>query len=277
MAWIKAIWRWLAQHDRQIWGLGGALTAAWFAVWMLFFPQYVKEFFAWDVHPRAAQLFIGGGYIFRTLFFLNAAREGDWYRLRWIVWGNLVFTGTLLLGTFWHAEDFNWPIQTPVAHIWVVLYIFEPVAMIYLIPRGMLRGAAPISGGPLLGLSKSFLVLVTGALLMNGLLLVINPDFAATRWAWALNPLDARIVGAWFLGWSFWCGTMAFVADWDEIKRAAELFILNAVVLFAIGFVSQGEMLPRNTAGGYLLGLGLLGGGMILTYVRQEMARPSGT
>ena len=42
---------------------------------MLFFPQYVPEYFAWDVHPRAAQAFIGAGYVFRTFFFLNAARE----------------------------------------------------------------------------------------------------------------------------------------------------------------------------------------------------------
>ena len=52
--------------------------------------------------------FIGAGYIFRTAFFLNAAREGNWVRLRWIVWGNLVFTGTLLLATYWHADEFNW-------------------------------------------------------------------------------------------------------------------------------------------------------------------------
>ena len=52
--------------------------------------------------------FIAAGYIFRTLFFLNAATEANWVRLRWIVWGNLAFTGTLLLATFWHADEFNW-------------------------------------------------------------------------------------------------------------------------------------------------------------------------
>ena len=69
-------------------------------------------------------------------------------RLRWIVWGNLAFTGTLLLATFWHIDEFNWSQFTPpTAHIWVILYIFEPVVMIYLIPRGALRAEAPLSGG----------------------------------------------------------------------------------------------------------------------------------
>jgi hypothetical protein len=49
------------------WGLLGAAAAAWFAVWMLFFPDLVAGTFAWDVHPRYAMAFIGAGYIFRGL------------------------------------------------------------------------------------------------------------------------------------------------------------------------------------------------------------------
>ncbi len=85
---------------------------------------------------------------------------------------------------------------------------------------------------------------VTGILLMNGLLIVINPEFAATRWAWQLNPLDSRIVGAWFLGWAFWCGTMAFALDWDEIRRASQLFILNGVALLATASSSATTSCP---------------------------------
>ena len=36
------------------WGLLGAAAAAWFAIWMLFFPSYVADYFAWDVQPRYA-------------------------------------------------------------------------------------------------------------------------------------------------------------------------------------------------------------------------------
>ncbi len=264
-------------RERIGWGLLGALAAGAFSIWMFFFPDLIPKYFAWDVHPRYAQAFIGAGYLFRTVFFLYAAREPDWIRLRWIVWGNLAFTGTLLLATYWHADQFNWnPLQTPFAHIWIVLYIFEPVTMLYLLPRGILRAEAPATGGPLLRPFKAFLILVTGLLLMNGLLLVINPEFAATRWAWELNPLDARMVAAWFLGWSFWCGTMAFVGDWDEIRAPAALFIINGLALLVTVPIFRDEFLKgRGTPMGYALALGLMTGLMIVFYVLQDRRRPS--
>src|SRR6185503_3519285 len=159
-----------ARRARLGWGLLGAGAAAWFAVWFLFFPQFVPDYFAWNIQPRFAQLFIGAGYVFRTFFFLNAAFERSWVRLRWIVWGNYVFTGVLLFATYWHAAEFHWnPFETPLAHIWIVLYIFEPVVMTYLIPRGTFSAPAPTTGGPIDLWFKRFLVLVTGLLLMNGL------------------------------------------------------------------------------------------------------------
>jgi hypothetical protein len=259
-----------------VWGLLGAAAAAWFAIWMLFFPQYVPPYFAWDAQGRYAQAFIGAGYIFRTAFFLNVAVEGNWLRLRWIVWGNLVFTGTLLFATYWHLAEFHWnPLETPLAHIWIVLYIFEPIVMIYLIPRGILRATAPATGGPLHRWFKPFLVFVTGIFLMNGLLIVVNPEFAATRWPWELNPLDARIAGAWFLGWSVWCGTMAFALDWDEIRRAVQLFILNGVALLATAVIFRDDFLPgRGTPYGYVGGLFVLTLVMAAFFVVQERRRP---
>jgi len=259
------------------WGILGAAAAAWFAIWFLFFPQFIKTYFAWDIEPRFAQVFIGAGYVFRTAFFLNAAFERSWARLRWIVWGNLVFTGILLLATYWHAEEFHWnPFQTPLAHIWIVLYIFEPVVMIYLIPSGTLSAPSLTSGGPIEPWFKRFLILVAGLLLMNGLLLVINPEFAATRWAWQLNPLDARMVAAWFLGWSVWCGTMAFARDWDEIRTASRLFILNGVALLAVTIVFRDEFLPgRGTAAGFAVALAVMTGIMIGFHVLQDRRRPT--
>lgn len=263
-------------RERIGWGFLGALIAGAFSIWMFFFPDLVPNYFAWDVHPRYAQAFIGAGYLFRTAFFLYAMREPDWFRLRWIVWGNLAFTGTLLLATYWHADQFNWnPSQTPFAHIWIVLYIFEPIVMLYLLPRGILRAEAPSTGGPILRPFKMFLIVVTGLLLMNGLLLLINPEFAATRWAWELNPLDARIVAAWFLGWSFWCGTMAFVRDWDEIRAAAALFILNGLALLVTVPIFRNDFLGgRGTPIGYAVALALMTVLMIVFYVLQDRRRP---
>jgi hypothetical protein len=262
--------------SQQIWGYLGAAAAAWFAIWMLFFPQFVPTHFAWDVQPRYAQAFIGAGYIFRTAFFLYVAREPDWIRARWVVWGNLAFTGALLLATFWHIDQFSWPqFVPPTAHIWVILYIFEPVTMLYLIPRGILRAKAPATGGPLNPIFRKFLILVTGLLLMHTLLLVINPEFAALRWPWELNPLDARMIAAWFIGWSVWCGTMAFATDWDEIRVAARLFIVNGLALAATIIVFSDQLTPgRTTISSYVGGILALTIAMGVFHFLQERRRP---
>lgn len=265
-----------ARLARLGWGLLGAAAAAWFAVWFLLFPQFVPDYFAWDIEPRFAQVFIGAGYVFRTAFFLNAAFERSWLRLRWIVWGNLVFTGVLLFATYWHAPEFHWnPFETPLAHIWIVLYIFEPVVMLYLIPSGTMSAPGLTSGGPILAWFRRFLVLVTGFLLMNGLLILLNPEFAATRWPWELNGLDARIAAAWFLGWAAWCGTMAFARDWDEIRRAAQLFILNGVALLTVTVIFRNEFLPgRGTAMGFAFGVAVMTIAMAAFHVLQDRRRP---
>lgn len=267
-----------SEHRLQLWGIVGGTVAAIFAVWMLAFPEFVPTHFAWDVHPRLAQAFVGGGYIFRTAFFFWIAREGRWSRVRWMFWGNLVFTGTLLLATFWHIDEFTWSqFLPPTAHIWVILYVFEPVTMLYLVPRGALfRAPAPRTGGPLLPLFKVFLVAEAGLLLMQGLLLVINPEFANTRWAWELNPLDARIIAAWWLGWATWAGTMAFAADWDEIRLAARLNIVCGAALLgtAVWMFGEFDFVEHHTATGYFGGMIALTVGMIVFYVLQERNRP---
>jgi hypothetical protein len=238
--------------EQFLWGVLGAAAALLFAIWMLFFPDQIPGLFAWDVRPRPAQLFIGAGYIFRTTFFLSVAFQPNWLRLRWLFWGNLAFTGTLLLATYWHIEEFHWnPSQTIWAHVWLILYIYEPVTMLYMIPKGVRNIPPPAIGGPIARLFRLFLIALVGLLLTNGLTLIINPAFADTRWPWELNPLDARIIAAWFMGWAVWVATMAFATDWDEIRLPAALFVLNGVALIGT-FLAFGEQFrPIGTSTAY--------------------------
>ena len=250
------VWIFGVRLEQFVWGILGASAALLFAIWMLFFPGQVPGLFAWDVHPRLAMAFIGAGYIFRTAFFLSVAFQPNWLRLRWLFWGNLAFTGTLLLATYWHAEEFHWdPSKTIWAHVWLILYVYEPVTMLYMIPRGVRAIPAPTTGGPILRLFRVFLIALAGLLLTNGLTLIINPAFANTRWAWELNPLDARIIAAWFMGWAVWVATMAFADDWDEIRLPAALFVLNGVALIGTFIAFGSEFRPIGTTAAYQNGL----------------------
>lgn len=264
----------IESHGLRNWGFGGGAIAAVFAVWLLFFPELAISNFAWPVEPRLSQIFIGAGYVFRTGFFLSVALEPVWHRVRWVFWGNLVFTGTLLLATFWNLDRFNWFFVT--AHVWIILYIAEPVAMLYLVPHLPTMGA-PVATprGPIHNAFKWFLVIETGLLFTFGLLLLLNPTFADLRWPWALNVLDSEIMAAWFLGWSAWAGTMAFARDWDEIRIPARLNILFGVTLIAtiVGFFSQFDF-TRGTTTAYIAGIVTVTVLMIIFYLLQERSTP---
>lgn len=259
-------------HGLRLWGIGGGLIAAVFAIWMFFFPELAVSHFVWPVEPRLSQIFIGAGYVFRAGFFFAVALEPAWHRVRWIYWGNLVFTGTLLFATFWHIDLFNWFFVMP--HLWIVLYIVEPVTMLYLVPRGAWTDV-PTPRGPISAVFKWFLVAETALLLTFGLLLVLNPEFADLRWMWPLNPLDARIIAAWFLGWSVWAGTMAFARDWDEIRMAARLNLLFGAALIStfIFFFPQFDF-SRPTTIPYMVGVVILTLAMGFFYWQHERMTP---
>jgi len=259
-----------ARRSRLGWGILGAAAAAWFAIWFLFFPQYIRQYFAWDIEPRFAQVFIGAGYVFRTAFFLNVAIWPSWERFRWIFWGNLAFTGTLLLATFWHADKIRW--GTVIGHAWLILYVTEPAVMIYFAIGRRLRSAPSPNAVPMrLGFVR-YLILEAAVLATFGALLVINPEFAGRRWPWELNPLDARIIAAWFWGWAVWTGTMAFARDWMEIRAAAALNILNGVALLTASLASF-PLFQSPRTGGYLVTLAAMTGLMALFSWRQEQTR----
>ncbi len=257
-------------HGLKFWGLGGALIAAVFAVWMLLFPDLAVSHFAWPVEPRLSQVFIGAGYIFRTAFFLTVAFELAWHRIRWVYWGNLVFTGTLLLATFWNLDRFNWFFVT--AHVWIILYIVEPVTMLYRVPRTPdAWTAVPTPRGPVQPAFKGFLVAETAILLTFGLLLLLNPAFADLRFPWQLNPLDSQIIAAWLLGWAVWAGTMAFATDWDELRLAARLNLLFglALLMTIVVFFPLFDF-SRVTTGAYIGAVAVLTIVMLVFYWRQE-------
>jgi hypothetical protein len=259
-------------HDLALWGYGGAFFAAVFALWMYFFPNLVAPHFAWPAEPRLTQVFIGAGYIFRTGFFLSVALEPAWHRVEWIFWGNLVFTGTLLLATFWHADRFSW--FSWIARLWVFLYVFEPVLMIYLAPHGVIPPTQPLAGtGAILPALKWFLVAEVMIVGTVGALLVLNPKFMETVWPWPLNPLDARIMAAWFLGWAVWAGTMAFGSDWDAIRIGVQLNLLFGLALFASLLVFARRLDFKRTGTRVYTGvIMLLTLPMLFFYLLQETA-----
>lgn len=259
----------------RLWGVIGATVAAVFVVLMLFLPDWIPTRFAWVVEPRLAQAFIGAGYVFRTAFFLQFVLARNWLHVRWAFWGNLAFTGTLLLATLWHADEMNW--RFLLAHLWVIFYTYEPITMIFTAPLDAASRSAHLhTGGPILPWLRRLLIFEVGVFLLFGGLLIVNPQWLDLRWPWRLTEFDARIIAAWFMGWAVWAGTMAMAVDWDEVRLAAALQILLGVSLTAILIAFRPEFnFARTPTQTYAGGVVVLTLAMIGFFWLQERRRPN--
>jgi hypothetical protein len=151
------------------------------------------------------------------------------------VWGNYTFLGIILAATFWHVEEMNFASAILIAHVWILIYIFEPFILPFLGPFGP-EAKAPIAAheqrGPLLrGLQRALVALFMVGVALAGLFF-ISPEFMTTRWPWELDPFNARIMAAWPGAVGVWAATLYFVRDWAEARLPVLVFIVYGFALF---------------------------------------------
>lgn len=256
-------------------GVVQTFLAAAFVIWLLFFPSSGANF-AWPIIPEFSAMFIGAGFIIRTYLGYHLWRQKYWYKLRWQVWGNYAFLAVLLLATFWHIDEMNWFTNIWIAHIWVVAYIVEPLILPLYEPRGEAAKAPlpdELKEGPIFpGLKRVLQVaFVVGVSL--GLLLFIHPQFMDTRWAWQLDPFDARIMGAFPIMAGLWALYGYLADDWADIKLGVLGILLLNVGIFGMWLYNlpQFDLARENV---YQTGIftGLFALLLAYYYYRQERA-----
>jgi len=195
-------------------------------------------------------MFIGTSFILRAFLGYHLWREKYWYRLRWMVWGNLMFLGVIFLATFWHLDQMNWKSNIWIAHIWVVAYVIEPLILVLAEPHGAESKAlipAEVSKGPISiwlkrTLAAIFILGVTGA----GFLF-INPVFASTRWPWPLDPFNARVMAAWPAACAVWAAAMYFGREWAEIKMGVQTLMIYTAAIFTVWLVTFSQYDPARS------------------------------
>jgi hypothetical protein len=217
-------------------GIVQTLLAASFVIWLVFFPSTGRNF-AWPIAPEQTAMFIGTAFIIRTYLGYHLWRQKYWYKLRWSVWGNYAFLAVLLVGTFWHVHEMNWTSNIWIAHVWVVAYIAEPLILPLYEPRSE-EAKAPLPDhlkeGPIFEGLKRILVVTFVVGVALGLLLFINPEFMDTRWAWTLDPFDARIMAAFPIMGGLWALYGYLADDWAEIKLGVLGILIFNAALFIV-------------------------------------------
>jgi len=208
----------------------GGLFAGTFAVLLLLLPASTDQYFAWTVRPPVTAAWIGAAYIFRTYFFWVHWRTADhWRRIGVFQWGNFLFSAVLILATLIHRDRFNW--HLPSAWIWLILYLAEPLWVLYLIRQHSAQAeAAPATR---LAPSLRTILAVEAAIFgVVGTALFLVPERIGAVWPWQpLTPLNARAMAAWALGWAVWAGSMTAARDWFSIRLAMQTQIVFGLAL----------------------------------------------
>lgn len=172
------------------------------------FSEQTATYFAWTINPPLTAAFLGAAYWAAVPVEVIAARQSTWAKARVAVPAIWLFTTLTLVVTLVHFDRFHFSSPTPgaqgAAWFWLAIYAGVPVAMLLI---GWLQVRVP-GGDPPRGPAPPawmrIVVLVQGGgMLAWGVALLLAPAVAGPVWPWALTPLTARAIGAWFVGLGF--------------------------------------------------------------------------
>jgi len=175
--------------------------------------EQTAAYFAWTIAPPMTAAFLGAGYWAAVPMEVIAARQDSWARTRAAIPGIWLFTALTLVATLLHMEKFHFAsadlIPRAATWLWLGIYTVVPVAMLLV---GFLQLRSPGGDPPRVKTLPAWLriafVVLGGGMMAVGVVLFAAPDAMIPIWPWALTPLTARAIGAWFLG----IGLAAFFA-----------------------------------------------------------------
>jgi hypothetical protein len=185
--------------------------------------EQTDHYFAWTIAPPLTAAFLGAGYWSALVSSIYALRERTWVRVRSNLPPALTATVLLLIATLIHIDRFH--LNSPVfitwlaAWVWVIVYVVvPPLAIGVFLVQGRLPGANAASRHNLPRGLRVLLIALAVVSLVIGLALFLAPQATAPAWPWALTPLTARAVGAWFCA----MGVTAAVILWeDDLERVS--------------------------------------------------------
>ena len=247
----------------------GSLLSLVAGIQLFIFSEQTDIYFAWTIQSSLTAATLGGFYFGTMIFGYLAAREANWARVRGPATGLLVFMFVTLAATLLHLDKFhlasqNW--QTRIATwSWLSIYVLFPielVAAVWLQQR--MPGADPERVASLPAWFRVILTVhgVVGIVIALGLL--FTPQALIPFWPWALTPLTARALSAWFF--SFGALNLQSVRenDWSRVRVMASSYIGSGLFALAalLRYASQADLLSIGGVAYLIHLLALLGMGV---------------
>jgi hypothetical protein len=267
---------------------GRVLPATRAGVWILFVlalangaflymaPGQADTRYAWSIKPPVSAAFIGAGFLAGTLatglVLFAAQRWRSFSLLPPALW---VLATTLLAATIIHHDRFKFHYAP--TWLWVIVYAGVPVALPVLVYMQHRDREPTPPADPRMTVVRALSGVIGVALLIGAIVLFASPTGSLARhWPWALTPLLARAVAAWYALF----GTM-LVSCAIGLRRRSEAVIAYATLAaWCLLLLALPLLHPDDVNGGYFGGwlavmLVLLAlAALALVRARPEAGRP---
>jgi hypothetical protein len=192
-------------------------------VWLYLVPQSADRY-AWPIAPPVNAAFIGGGFLAGTLatalVLFATSRWRSFSTLPPALW---VLATSLFAATLIHHDRFKWHYAP--TYVWLIVYAGVPLAVPVLVMLQRRVAEPEPTADPRLRMVRVLSALCGAVLLVGAIALFAAPVDLGKRWPWALTPLLARAVAAWYALF----GTM-LVTCAIQLRRGSEAVIPYATL-----------------------------------------------
>lgn len=261
---IKQIHPWF----RNAFRLGSFLSLV-AGIQLFVLSEHTDVYFAWTIQSFLTAATLGGFYFGSMTFGYLSAREATWANVRGPAVGLFLFLSATLSATLLHLDKFHFAggnfITRSAAWIWLAIYILIPLILaLTFILQSRMPGIDPERTSTLpfwfrLMLSMHGLV---GILL--SLILFFQAGFVIPYWLWALTPLTARALSAWFISFGALDLLSVWENDWRRLKVTSVSYITTGFfgLIVLLRYASQAELFSPAGAGYLTYLLVTLGAGI---------------
>lgn len=242
------------------------LVAAGAILWI--WPDRTAEMFAWTIQPRMTPLLMGAGYLAGAYFFLRVSTSNRWPAVALGFLPVTAFAWVAAAATLMHWDRFNHSHITFL--VWAVLYALTPfvVPALWLAnrtdgSRDSRSGNPSLPAGVAIGLAAAGLAVV-----MVGAGLILAPERLMPLWPWALTPLTARMVGAFFIVAGLSDLGIAVVRRWSANRVLLEAQLVGLIFIL-LGIPRALDSFDPNNplTAAFISGLSLLFLSLIAIYI----------
>ena len=200
---------------------------------LYFWPDQTTELFAWTIKPSMTPLWMGAGYLGGAYFYVRVAGARRWHHVAAGFLPVATFATLMAIATVLHWDRFNH--SHPSFLLWAALYATTPfiVLALWLLNRRTDPGTPDPDDVVVPRLVRWVIGVIGAMVLVFGLLAFGLPNVMLGLWAWALTPLTARVIGAWFVLPGVGGLSIARYARWSAARIPVQSQALGLVLILA--------------------------------------------